>query len=203
MSTAQDFYAVPGEPIRPKLKALAQHIARMGGAQSGRGIRKHVYANGTSMVADPITSAFVGSFAVRMSGDAVAVGYGTVNDVVPMIDGEPIDGINAEGEQGAIPTLAIEGGPNKQLRSWICIEVLYDEANEAISEDDESLIITHRNDLPVEQEAAAAGDPLRIIKPLAMLVWQNEDVVSRVRQITYFDQRVVSDNGTLRLAEAA
>lgn len=203
MSTARDFYATPGEPIRPKLAALAKHISSMGGVQSGRGIRKHVYKYGTSMVSDPATSAFVGAFAVRMSGDAVTVGHGTVDDVVPKIDGDPIDGINAEGEQGSIPSLVIEDGPNEQLRSWVCVEVLYDEAKKGIAEDDESLIITHRNDLPVKQEAAATGDPLRIIKPLAMLVWQTDSVVSRVRQITFFDQRVVSDNGTLRLAESA
>lgn len=202
MSTARDFYAMPGEPIRPKLRALANHIARTGGVQSGRGIRKHVYGNGTSMVVDPQSSAFVGAFAVRVSGGMATVGTGTVNEVVPTIDGEQIDGVNAEGTLGKVPSLSIEDGPNAQLRSWVCVEALYDAETGGIAEADDSLIVTHRADLPVAKEQAIAGEPQRIIKPLAILVWQSEDVVSRVRQITYFDQRLVTENGETRLSEA-
>lgn len=203
MSDARQFYATPGEPIRPKLQALAKHIASTGGVQSGRGIRRHVYGNGSSIVADADGSAFVGAFSVRVVADKATVGIGTVEDVIPRINDTPIDGINAQGEQGVTPELSIVEGPNPELRSWICVEVLWSAESKGIAEVEEALIITHRNDLPVVQPAAIKGVPLRIIKPLAMLIWQSESVVGRVRQITFFDQRVVSENEKMRLVEAA
>jgi hypothetical protein len=186
VNSPRDFYAEPGEPIRPKLRALAQFVLRTGRITTGAGIRRHEASDGTAIVADLRAEPFMGFFSCRVKDKKkIIVGTGFVNGgTVPTIDEQPIDGI-VDGKQGTIPELTIDEGPDDNLRSWICVRATPSadpDADSAFAYDiahtSEGLLLDGRND-----------DEMRGWTAIAMLVWSSADVIARVMRVNYFNLR--------------
>lgn len=196
MITLQDIRAKAGDSITAKWRLLERYIDQQRAQHeqmTGAGLLRAQSGNGFSYTAVPQSDAvFHGSFWVSLSGFEATIAQGTVGDIVPAIDGERLD---AE----TTPKLTIEGPPNEQLRSWIAIQAAADpEAeNPALdAEDPEALIIVHTADLD------APLDPGVALRPVAMLVWSDEETISSVHQVLYFDQalRITKDSaGALKM----
>ena len=76
--------------------------------------------------------------------------------------------------------LKLLGGPNRDLRSWICLDVQVDNKTGAIDpENPKAVIITHSR----EPESRELGR-----HPLAMLIWNpDRTTIRRAHQITHFN----------------
>jgi hypothetical protein len=76
------------------------------------------------------------------------IGFGTVQDLVPRIEGKRLDGPDDKGREGEPPTLRLTGEPNEELRSWIVVEVKVDpKSGEIDPEDEEAVTIRHAREL--------------------------------------------------------
>lgn len=184
---ASNFHARAGERVIPKLNALARFILGASNINlSGTGLRRHKGQRGTQIVADMQGASFGGAFPVTLRGSqACMIGLGTVNGAtIPTINGVPINGM-IEGKQEAVPELEIEGGPNDELRSWVCLRATPKEGEGDKVEFEYEAI--HTND-----DARLDGsedDQKRGFFPLAMLIWSGDSEVSRVVRNTWFNQR--------------
>ena len=184
MIRAEDFYAKPGEPIRPRLIALAKFIAGDARTVSGAGIRRHQSKTGTTIVADFRPPPFGGFFGVAVLDDKATVSFGTVNTIVPTINDVPIDGIDDKGKAGEIPTLKIEGTPTAEHRSWVAVRAVPSEDEEAAS-NGFVFEMTHTNDASLFQ--GNSDDDGAGHFPVAMLIWsEDNETLRQVRRVHYF-----------------
>lgn len=191
MITASDFYARPGEPIRPKLRALATFVLAQGRLTTGAGIRRHESSNGTALVADLRPDAFTGFFSCRLKDQKkIIVGQGFINgSIVPTINGQPIDGID-DGKQRAIPELTISGPPDENLRSYICVRASpLDPSSTSVNNGQPpstfSYDIIHTADGSLLDGKADSDQ--RGHHAIAMLVWSDATTIQRVVRVSYFN----------------
>lgn len=119
---------------------------------------------------------FAGAWPVTISNNEATVGAGTVNDLVPTINGIALD-------DPKTPKLKLIGSPNEKLRSWIVLKVTVDPETSQVSEDGDAITLAHVNDLAAER----AKDEWIGIHPLAMIQWKDPKTIQRSRTITYFD----------------
>lgn len=183
MIDLRELYVRPGEPVMPAWKRLLEW-AKQFRLFAGRGVRLQRTPNGTYVIADIRNNPWNHPFKARLADREATIGFGTVQDVVPRIGGERLDGIDEKGREGEVPTLKIEGEPNDELRSWIVVEVKVDpESGEIDPEDKEAVVIRHVQEL-------RSPTPEVGRHPLAMLVWApNGTEIVRSRQITHFHLR--------------
>jgi hypothetical protein len=180
MNSAADFYAAPGEAIRPKLKALALFVVSQSRLQTGASIRRHQSLNGTSVVADVRSPAFSGFFGVIKKDDSsVTVRQGFVNgSIVPTINGVPCDGI-VDGKQDEIPVHDLESGPNAENRSWVCIRAVPGELDVftfEIADTNDGSLLTGKDD-----------ELKRGLYPIAMIIWADENEIRTIQRVSYFN----------------
>jgi hypothetical protein len=101
-------------------------------------------------------------------------------------NGSPLDAL-------IVPKLKIMGGPNTDLRSWICVDVRVDLASGQINtEDKDSVTITHVRGLDPRTSEGGSPDNGRGTgrHPLAMLIWSaDKSSIRRTHQITHFNQQ--------------
>ena len=180
--------AQKGQSVRAAWDALTKW-AKRARLRHGPGVRLAHTDNGTIISFVPAVTAFRGKFAVRIEGDSVTVGIGTVEGVEPTIGGTPITG----GKDGVIPKLKLSGGKyNEDGKSWICVRVTVPEKGMFSSKiKDAATIIqsSHPYNLLPRVEGAA-------IAPLAMLRRKDpkRDDFGDLYQIAYFDLRIYRDN---------
>ncbi len=181
MIDLRELYVQPGQPVLPAWRRLLEWSKQFR-LFAGRGVRLQRTPNGTYIVADLASNPWNHPFKVRLSGMEAMIGFGTVQNVVPRIEGKRLDGSDDKGREGEPPSLLITGEPNAELRSWIIVEVRPDlEWGEVLMGDKEAVVIRHVNDL--QSPSAEVGR-----HPLAMLIWSsNRRSVQRVRQITHFN----------------
>lgn len=159
----QDLQVRQGDPILPAWKRLLAW-ARQFRLEAGKGIRLTRTPNGTYIVAEPLFTSWDHPFKVTVSDGQARVLPGTLNSEMPLLGGKALD---AE----PVPALRLTGGPNGDLRSWLCLDVEVEE--------NERATITHTREL----EHKHVGR-----HPLAMLVWNpDRATVRRVHQITHFN----------------
>jgi hypothetical protein len=182
MNSPSDFYAQPGEPIRPKLKALAHFVVSRSRLQTSAGIRKHEGLTGTSVVADLRSPGFGGFFGVvKKDVKSVTVRQGFVNgSIVPTINGVPCDGI-VDGKQDEIPVHELESGPNADKRSWVCIravpaEVEGEDFTFEIADTNDGSLLTGKDD-----------ELKRGLYPIAMIIWADENEIRTIQRVSYFN----------------
>lgn len=183
MINLRDLHVRPGEPVLPAWKRLLEW-AKQFRLFAGRGVRLQRTPNGTYVIADLKSNPWNHPFKVRLAEREATVGFGTVQDVVPRIDGKRLDGIDEKGREGEVPLLKIEGEPNDELRSWIVVEVKVDpKSGEIDPGNEEAVVIRH-----VRELRASTPDVGR--HPLAMLIWApNGTEIVRSRHITHFHLR--------------
>lgn len=179
----RDLYVRPGEPVMPAWSRLLEWSKQFR-LFAGRGVRLQRTPNGTYVIADLKANPWNHPFKVRFSDREATIGFGTVQDVVPRIEGKRLDGMDDKGREGETPTLRLTGEPNEELRSWIVVEVQVDpKSGEIDPENEEAVTIRH-----VRELRASTAEVGR--HPLAMLVWApNRATIVRARQITHFHLR--------------
>ena len=182
-----DLQVRPGDAIVPAWNRLLKW-AKQFTLHSGANVRLNRTPNGTTVVADLRSNQWVPRFRVRVSDMSVVVGEGTVNNLVPRINGVGLDGLDSAGKEFPAPGLKITSGPNEDFRSWVCVQVKVDIASGRMNPDDkESLTIIHTSTL--DPRSADGGFPDNGegigLQPLAMLVWAEGVSVKRVFQITH------------------
>ncbi|RFC46338.1 MAG: hypothetical protein DVB23_001683 [Verrucomicrobia bacterium] len=167
----------PGEPVLPAWNRLLDW-AKQFRLYAGRGVRLQRTPNGTYVIADLRTTPWNHPFKVSLADREVTVAFGTVQDVVPRIGGRAID------EPVPVPRLRLDGGPDKDGRSWVVIEVKVNgKSGEIDPKDKDAVLIRLVSNL--DRQTANVGR-----HPLAMLIWDaGRTSVIRVRQITHFDLR--------------
>lgn len=181
----RDLYVRKGDPILPAWKRLLEW-ARQFRLFAGRGVRLTRTPSGTYIVVDAQAAPWDHPFKVLVSGQETTILPGTVNKLMPTVNGVALDAENA-------PRLRIAGGPSSELRSWICVQVRVDLKTGAINSDDkDALTIVHVTDLdPATSEGGSPDDGKGIgLHPLAMLIWNGDKAsIKRAHQITHFNQQ--------------
>jgi hypothetical protein len=183
MIDLRELYVRPGQPVLPAWRRLLEW-AKQFRLFAGRGVRLQRTPNGTYVVADIRSNPWNHPFKVRLMDREATIGFGTVQDVVPHIDGKRLDGTDDKGREGEPPVLRLTGEPDNELRSWIIVEAKVDpESGEIDPEDEEAVVVRHVREL-------RSSTPELGRHPLAMLVWSpNRSSIVRVRQITHFHLR--------------
>ena len=183
MIDLRELYVRPGEPVLPAWKRLLDW-AKQFRLFAGRGVRLSRTPNGTYVVADLKANSWNHPFKVRLTEREAAVGFGTVDGIVPRIDGGTIDGVGEDGRETEPPKLPITGEPDDDLRSWVVVEMkVAADGDEIDPEDPEAVTIRHVREL--KPNTAEIGR-----HPLAMLIWEaNGTTILRARQITHFNLR--------------
>jgi hypothetical protein len=183
MIDLRDLYVRPGEPVMPAWKRLLEW-AKQFRLFAGRGVRLQRTPNGTYVIADLKANPWNHPFKVRLADREATVGFGTVQDMVPRIEGKRLDGTDGKGREGEPPVMRLTGEPNEELRSWIVVEVKVDpKSGEIDPEDEEAVVVRHVREL-------RSSTPEIGRHPLAMLGWSpNRTTIVRARQITHFHLR--------------
>ena len=173
----------PGDPVMPAWNRLLEWVKQFR-LVAGRGVRFQRTPNGTYVVADLRSNPWNHPFKVSLSDQEATIAFGTVEDIVPRIGGQPIDGLDEKGRQAVPPKLRLDGGPNSDLRSWIAVEARVDRDSGKIDPNSkEAVVIRHVREL--RSSEAEVGR-----HPLAMLLWAADGKsVLRSRQITHFNLR--------------
>ncbi len=180
----RDLYVRKGEPVLPAWNRLLAW-ARQFRLCAARGIRFTRTPNGTFVVAEQTVLSWDHPFRVQVSDAEALITLGTINKLVPTIDGVGLDALSA-------PKLKITGGPNGDLRSWICVDVQVDLKSGMINpEGENSIIITHVGELDPRTSEGGSPDNGRGTgrHPLAMLIWSDKSTIRRAHQITHFNQQ--------------
>ena len=165
----RDLHVKKGDPVLPAWNRLLAWAGQFR-LFAGRGVRLTRTPNGTFIVVEQKSAPWDHPFKVMVGDNEATVLMGTLNNLVPTIAGKPLD---AESP----PRLKINGGPNAELRSWICLDVRVDAKTGVINE--KGVVIAHAR----EAESRESGR-----HPLAMLVWNTDRAtVRRVHQITHFN----------------
>jgi len=185
----EDLKVRRGDPIEPFVKRLLKELPILFRFFTGRGVRFNRTPNGIIVVADLRRNAWDHPFKVAIGENTATVGNGSVNNLIPQIGGVGIDGLDDDGNDVPSPQLKITGGPNDELRSWVCVQAKVDLKTGVMNPKDKTaLTIIHTDSL--DPRAGEGGFPDNGegtgLQPLAMLVW-NEDKssVRRVFQITH------------------
>jgi hypothetical protein len=178
--------AKAGEPITARkwndLLSFVERLLSQFRQMSGRGLHVDEQAEGFSLWAEDQRVSFTGAFFLTLSAGALRVGKGLVNgDVLPTINGRPVDGSDAP-ERG-VPELSLKGErPNEERRSWVVLEVALEEGQTELSAEVGRAEMKHAPDLT--QRPPGVG-----WLPVAMIEWADDRVARRVWQIVYFNQR--------------
>jgi hypothetical protein len=179
MITLEELRARPGESIPYKVRLVYRYLEQqIAGFQkmTGPGLLRDITGDGFYFRAIPSEGdPFIGSLRVSVSGLEASVGLGSVDDLEPTINGVKI-------KDASNPKVKIAGGPDSDLRSWVCVEAHFEGG---VLRADEPLPVVHRNTLAVE-----APDLVGVL-PLALLQWRDEASIARVWQIVHFDQKTV------------
>ena len=120
----EDLKAARGESVAAFLEKLKQW-ARTHRLLPGPGISFTVAPGmGTWVRADVDRGSWSHPFQCALGADALSVNKGTVNNVIPFIGDIRVDGRDANGKEVTPPRIKLKGArPNKELRSWICVQV--------------------------------------------------------------------------------
>lgn len=183
----------------PKWNALVsfiRHLIARLQQMTGPGIRRQVTGDGFYFIADLQQAAWPHPWRVSVSDLGATIERGTLENIVPMIDGVRIDGSTDTGGPGHYPApiLHLKDGPGDSLRSFVCLEcTVLDETTGEI--DPASVIITHRQTLEAESELTG-------IKVLAELIWSDAKTVRSVFDVAMFNLQhefePASDGGAAR-----
>ena len=155
----------------------------------GQGVRLNRTPNGIIVVADLRSNPWNHPFRVAVSDDTATIANGTVNNLVPSIDGATIDGLDADGKEITPPTLDLSAGPGANNVSWVCVQVTVDLQSGAMDpKNKDALTIVHSNSLDPKASQGGSPDDGQGVgqQPLAMLRWDPElGAVKSAYQIVY------------------
>lgn len=185
----EDLKVRRGDPIQPFVQRLLKELPQLFRFFSGRGVRFNRTPDGIIVVADLRTNSWDHPLKAGVSDKAAVIGNGSVNNLVPQINDVGIDGLDSSGKEVPPPQLKITGGPNGDLRSWICVQAKVDVQTGVMDAKDKSaLTIVHTKTLdPKSSEGGFPDNGQGIgLHPLATLLWSDDQAsIKRVFQITH------------------
>lgn len=168
----------PGDAILPAWREL-QREEQAARVQLGRSARRMRTPMGTAITFDAPAQQWPHPFKASLAGSKISVRPGVVSNLTPGINGVALD------DDKATPQLVIEGGPNDELRSFVCIRALVAEELGAIDPMDKTaLSMLHVPDITT----AAAEDEAGVLAgwhAIAMLKWSDTKTVRQIFQITH------------------
>ena len=181
MIDVSDLQAKAGQPIRPLWNKLVTRLRSAAQIQAGRGVRVHQGPEGTAVVASGTGGSYTPRFLVGISGKEATIGLGTVNGLVPTINGIALDGITASGATVTVPHLKLTA-PNAQLRSWIVVQVQIDPESKVVRDDvEDAITLLHTDDLK-----AVPGDDFGW-HPVGLITWADRRTPQRAWNVTKLD----------------
>ena len=187
----QDYYAEEGDWPPSRIVPFVKFVMR-DAKKTFEGLRVTRTLRGVSVVADYPTQDFTGAWTVSLSGPkSVRIGAGTVNGLVPWLDGRDLEGLDEKGNahSGGVPLLSLDDGPGTRRRSYIGILVrVVSETGKIDVDDRESITVDHRPSLHAAfSEGGAPDEESTGFWPLAQATWSADgDRVERLRQWAYF-----------------
>lgn len=184
-----------GDPIAPAWDRLREWVQSLSVQTTGDGAAIHYSPRQIDVVFDGDGSSYIGHFhcALIQSGvrQGITVGVETGDSLVngsliPVINDVPIDGVVSPTKTIPRPQLDLSAGPNKHLRSWICLQAVVDLKTSKLDEQNPSakpLTITHRSDWD-ELDPGVDDGRGRGLDAIAMIIWRDRVTVGRIEQVT-------------------
>lgn len=155
---------------------------------------------GTWVRADVDRGGWSHPFQCALGSDSVSVNKGTVNNVIPFIGDARIDGRDEQGNEITAPQIKLKGAsPNKDLRSWICLQVKLDAKSHLIVPKDKSAVtLIHTADYDPNTRGRGVIDDGSFTgwQPVSELIWDENGNVQRIEAVVHFNQRHVFLPGT-------
>lgn len=155
---------------------------------------------GTWVRADVDRGSWSHPFQCALAADAVSVAKGTVNNIIPRIGEVRIDGRDENGKEVTAPQVKLKGArPNRDLRSWICLQVKVNLKTRQIDTKDKTAVtMIHTADYDPNARGKGVIDDGSGTgwQPVAELIWNASGIVQRVEAVAHFNQRHVFLPGT-------
>jgi len=171
----RDLRARKGEKILPKWQALLEYIASTR-IVVGDGMQVTQTPDGTLVTADIPFRPFPHPFRCTHSGGKVTVSPGTVNGVMPRIDGVPLDGRDEEGRKVDFPSLDVEFPDEWKSYVVVVVKVEGEGLRKAIQDNEDSVQVRHATDLNpyIFLEGGSTDERGVGVHPIAQLRWDKQ-----------------------------
>lgn len=183
-----------GDPIKPAWERLKKYVESLTVRTTGDGAAIHYSPRQIDVVFEGDGATYTGHFPCNLlrSGPrqyitvGVETGDSLVNgSLIPVINNTPIDGVVSPTKTVVRPQLDLSAGPNKDLRSWVCLQAVVDLKTGKLDDKnpfDAPMTITHRNDWDELDPGVDSGFGYGL-ESIAMLIWRDKSTVDRVEQI--------------------
>jgi hypothetical protein len=183
----EDLYVKPGDPITAKLWNALLDWDKESSVMAGPNVRLQRMQRGICVVAEAPSSNWNHPWRCSLTGFEVKLTAGTVNTLVPRINGVRIDGRDERGKTVTVPPLKIVSGPGVDLESWVCVQVKVTASSSAMDEKDkDALTIVHVPDLDPRMIEGGSPDKSGLgLHPLAQILWKDKATPERLFQITH------------------
>lgn len=193
----EDLKVKRGDAIQPFVEKLLKFLPQLTKPYTtSKDIRLMHTPKGVNVVAQLRPSTFTPVFqpALKKLEASIGVGYVQTSNKLhqPTIDDIPLDGL-VDGEQKPVPRVKLKSGPNKELRSWLVLQVTHQkDPNQKIKD---VITIIHASSL--EPPSPEIG-----WQALSMLVWKDSQTVDRVIPIVmhnlehHFEPKLSGVGGT-------
>jgi hypothetical protein len=178
-----DILIAPGDPVQPAWEKLIKWAERFQPHAGSRDVRINMMPSGTSVTASFSVPSYAGNFFVRLIGNQVTVGEGTLSEAgggsfVPYIGSNRADGITADGKTGTPPKFQITGSPPADLQSWIVLQATVEQSTGMLNaKNPQAVQIAHVNDLTPPKNNLIGQ------QEIAMIRWSDEQTIAEVFQI--------------------
>lgn len=186
MSTIpRDIVAKKGQKILPRWKALLRFI-KSTGVIAGKGVKISRGPNGTTVSADHFQKPWSHPFKVTVSGGSATIRMGTVNGLVPHIDGVNISGFDDDFKQVNVPSIPIE--PGEEGESHIALVLNVPDGSSAIILDDPATFTIEHFPWASDVTGGGGEDYRGAGKyPLAVLLWGDDGKLIKKHQVVHFN----------------